>query len=255
MLLFIGYLHLLGYAPASITTYVCAIGYIHKLRSLPDPTSYYPVQRLLAAATKTSTQQDTRLPITLPILRSMCLSFNHTGLTPYVCSLLRAMFTTAFFGLLRVGEMTSDSSNQVSLHLHQLSFHTHHAVLTIHKFKHNASNNPFHIVLKRQNDLDLCPLQALRLYIASRGSAKGPLFCFQNLHPVSRNFFISKLNYILKLCGLSPLLYKSHSFRIGAASFYASIGLSDEQIRLLGRWRSNAFRRYIRCQRIIHSLS
>ncbi|KAK6195007.1 hypothetical protein SNE40_000528 [Patella caerulea] len=38
----------------------------------------------------------------------------------------------------------------------------------------------------------------------------------------------------------------THSFRIGGASLAAHNGLSDSQIRQLGRWRSDAFRKYIR---------
>ena len=37
-----------------------------------------------------------------------------------------------------------------------------------------------------------------------------------------------------------------HSFRIGAASRAAEHRLTDTQIRLLGRWKSNAFTKYIR---------
>ena len=39
---------------------------------------------------------------------------------------------------------------------------------------------------------------------------------------------------------------KGHSFRIGAASFAADKGLSDAQVRALGRWKSNTFLKYIR---------
>ena len=40
--------------------------------------------------------------------------------------------------------------------------------------------------------------------------------------------------------------YKAHGFRIGAASRAAASGLSDAQIRFLGRWSSDAFKVYIR---------
>ncbi len=39
---------------------------------------------------------------------------------------------------------------------------------------------------------------------------------------------------------------KGHSFRIGAATFAAERGFSDAQIRSMGRWQSDAFRKYIR---------
>jgi hypothetical protein len=39
---------------------------------------------------------------------------------------------------------------------------------------------------------------------------------------------------------------RSHSFRISMATTGAIEGMSDDQIKELGRWKSNAFLRYIR---------
>ena len=39
--------------------------------------------------------------------------------------------------------------------------------------------------------------------------------------------------------------YSSHSFRRGGASFMHSVGMSMDQIRYMGDWRSDCFRRYI----------
>lgn len=47
-------------------------------------------------------------------------------------------------------------------------------------------------------------------------------------------------------CGLDTSRYKGHSFRIGAACYAADKGFSDAQIRALGRWKSDAFKVYIR---------
>ena len=57
----------------------------------------------------------------------------------------------------------------------------------------------------------------------------------------SRSHFSNQLSSAIQFCGLSPSVYKGHSFRIGAASHAADKGLSDAQIRLLRRWKSNAF--------------
>ena len=38
----------------------------------------------------------------------------------------------------------------------------------------------------------------------------------------------------------------THSFRIGGASAAAAGGLTDSEIRTLGRWSSDAFRVYVR---------
>ena len=50
----------------------------------------------------------------------------------------------------------------------------------------------------------------------------------------------------IKYCGLDPSRYKGHSFRIGAASYAADAGMSEPPIRALGRWKSDAFHKYIR---------
>jgi hypothetical protein len=55
-----------------------------------------------------------------------------------------------------------------------------------------------------------------------------------------------KFYITVSVCGLDSSRYKGHSFRIGAASLSAEKGLSDSQIRAMGRWNSNAFRKYIR---------
>ena len=62
---------------------------------------------------------------------------------------------------------------------------------------------------------------------------------------VSRSVFSNQPLRAFHLKGLDPSCYEGHSFRIGAASYAADRGFSDTQIRMLGRWKSNAFLSYI----------
>ena len=47
-------------------------------------------------------------------------------------------------------------------------------------------------------------------------------------------------------CNLDQTKYKSHYFRIGGASHAHSLGYSNSQIQMLGRWKTSAFLKYIR---------
>ena len=64
--------------------------------------------------------------------------------------------------------------------------------------------------------------------------------------PVLRARFDSVLRGCLLAANLGTGDYKGHSFRIGRATDCAAEGMSDAQIRALGRWSSDAFRKHIR---------
>ena len=116
--------------------------------------------------------------------------------------------------------------------------------ITFGNFKHTYNVRPFSILVSRQPQS--CPVELLAKYLTMRGPRPGALFIAVDGAPVSRSHFSNQLSSAIQFCGLSPSVYKGHSFRIGAASHAADKGLSDAQIRLLGRWKSNAFLKYLR---------
>ena len=255
VVLFIGYLSTRGFAPATITSYTTALGYAHKILDYSDPTSSYIVQKLLSSCNKIHQKVDSRLPITLVILERICSGLNFTVPHFYHRQLFHTMFVIAFFGLMRLAEITQDKQGQISIYLNQVEFTSTAVLITISKFKHNHSAQPVQIVLPAQQDPMICPVIQLKAYLKLRGSDEGPLFRYQDGRPISRNFFTSNLKTVLIFRGLQTSLYKSHSFRIGGSSYYCQIGLSDTQIRIMGRWKSDAFLKYIRAQRIGASLN
>ena len=118
--------------------------------------------------------------------------------------------------------------------------------LTFYNHKHSYNQPPFSIEIPRQSRC--CPVELLMDYLVHRGHNPGPLFVLHDGSPTPRLFFTDQLSVAISQCGLNPAKYKGHSFRIGAASHAADRGLSDVQIRTLGRWKSNAFHKYIRIQ-------
>ena len=65
---FIAHLPSQRYAPATFMTYVSAISHVHRLAGKVDPTQLFVINKLLVGAKKLS-YSDTRLPISLSILR------------------------------------------------------------------------------------------------------------------------------------------------------------------------------------------
>lgn len=161
------------------------------------------------------------------------------------------MFLLAFHAFLRVGEITSTTNN--TLNLSAISFaHQQNGVpesmsLTMVDYKHHRGKPPvtFHLKANKENQ-QLCAVSAMWEYRAIRGDCDGPLFMFQDKSPVSRHYFNQQLKISLNYLDYDTKLHKGHSFRIGAATLAKSKGISDEQIQLLGRWKSNAYRKYIR---------
>ena len=94
---------------------------------------------------------------------------------------------------------------------------------------------------------DLCPVVALLSYLARRPSpAGGPLFIKEDGSALIKSEMVAVLHATLRLARIDPTFYKGHSFRIGAATTAAALGIQDSLIQKLGRWSSNAFLAYIR---------
>ena len=98
----------------------------------------------------------------------------------------------------------------------------------------------------RALDVWVCPVRLTGEFLRIRGRVPGPLFCAPAGGGYSYSRVCRMLRVLFQACGLDTDRFKGHSFRIGAASEAARLGYSDAQIRLMGRWRSDAFRRYIR---------
>ena len=88
------------------------------------------------------------------------------------------------------------------------------------------------------------------LRLATRGGSPGPLFCFKRGTPLTRPEFAARVKSALQLLGYPANKYAGHSFRAGAASTAAAVGLEDSVIKTMGRWESSAYLLYIRLPRV-----
>ena len=92
----------------------------------------------------------------------------------------------------------------------------------------------------------VCPVSALRvLYSRYPRPSNHPLFCRPHGLAFSKRFFISKIRELLLRAGIPSVGFSGHSIRKGAAVTASLNGISKENIKLLGRWKSDAVDVYI----------
>ena len=118
--------------------------------------------------------------------------------------------------------------------------------LVISDYIRNKTGRSFSIIIHIDLIVQFCPVEFLLRWCWMRGSNSGPLFCLADGSAIKTEVFTRQLKGALAFCDLDCSSYKSHSFRIGAASLAAENGMSDVQIWGLGRWKSDAFKLYIR---------
>ena len=159
----------------------------------------------------------------------------------------------AFFGFLRVSEFTVPSQygydHAYHLSLTDVTLDNRRSPKVIQLHIKQSKTDPFRegasIFLPKCHK-DICPVHAMVDYLIVRGQQEGPLFLWPDGTMLTRHLFASALRTIMRNLNLSTQLYNTHSFRIGAATSANRAGFTSHQIKALGRWRSDAFQRYIR---------
>ena len=114
----------------------------------------------------------------------------------------------------------------------QVDSHVNPQCLAVHL--RQSRTDPFGagvtLYLGRTGDV-LCPVSSVLAYLAIRQATPGPLFIFRDGIPLSRTHFVAAVWQVLQAAGVDTSSYTGHSFRIGAATTAAGIGLSDSSLK------------------------
>ena len=196
---------------------------------------------------------NTRLPITPEILHCLFITWSQWSQEDrHDAAMLWAASCMGFFGFMRAGEFTCPSLQAYTpamLCPADVSVDSHHAPSVVHVHLRLSKNDPFGVGvtvhLGRTGRL-ICPVAAILDYLVRRGMSPGPLFLFRDGSPLSRERLVQHVRQALAPHGLDSPQLTGHSFRIGAATTAAQVGLEDSMIQTLGRWHSSAYLRYIR---------
>ena len=179
-------------------------------------------------------------------------------------SMLWASFTLAFFGFLRSSEFTCNGQFDIQTHLSRSRFICLICLGTFEPTLHSPT--PFEIVIKKsktdpfqetakliiaKSNSTVWVVTALQNYFlrTSTHPSTQPLFQFQDGRNLTRTSVTNNLQALLNVCGLDSARFASHSFRIGAATTAGAAGFPNWLIKVLGRWKLDAYQLYIRIPR------
>ncbi len=239
--LFIGHLSFNGKAPSTILTYVAGLVYYMKVNSWEDCSKNFVIRKMLDSLNRAK-QPDTRCPVTPFILKKLCHFSTVACTTQYEALLFNTAFLLAFSCFLRISEFTVDSGTHDWSHnrviaVNDVRIGTKNLEVVIRYSKTDKSGKGVTLCVPDSASVpDLNLRTTMQTYLQSRPqTGAGPLFVHFDGTPLTRGQFNTVLQKILCTAGIKDNI-KSHSFRIGAATFCQTQGIPENQIIKMGRW-------------------
>ena len=259
--LFLGYLVNEGRKSTTIKSYISAI----KSVLLDIKVELSPDQYLLTSLTRACRLINDHVRIRLPLHKgqlNMLLAKAEEVFTtqPYLKVLHKALLVSAYYGLLRIGELTLSqhvikamdvqigvNKNKILYILRSSKTHDKDVLPQLVKIESIPKFQP--TALDQPVDRTCCPFAIIEEYIAARRPAQNineQFFVFSDGSPVKPNHMSTVLKKLLKKCGFESSHFSVHSMRIGRSYDLLKLGLSVETIKKLGHWKSNAVFKYLR---------
>ena len=229
---------------------------------------------LLSTLTKTcqieNDCQKTRLPIQKGLLEMVLFEISraYSKKQPFLEALYTSALLVAYYGMLRVGEIAQGPHVIKAKDVHESKTSNKLLFILYSSKTHNKGNRPQMIKIDGKTkfrvdglftaEADIspslaksyyCPVEQTVNYISLRGPRKNDeeqFFIFRDGSPLKPHHIRTVLRTALNNLTLDGGLYDIHSFRIGRATDLEKLGVSIDQIKSLGRWRSNAVYAYLR---------
>ena len=210
----------------------------------------------------------TQLPIRKSLLKILIHELTKLYSTqPYLLLMFKALLVTMYFGLFRIGEVTSSehvlkakdvhigrNKKKLQFILHTSKTHTEGEKPQTIKIN-SVDFDPLGIRQENSslqnsfNDQQFCPFRILLEYLdyrKKRSHDKEQFFVFSDRSPVTATHLRQVLSKLLSRCGLDSTKYRSHSIRAGHSVDLYHLGVSLEWICKLGRWKSSAIFTYLK---------
>ena len=268
LILFIAYLiEEKNFRSQSVHSYVLTIrGVLSE-----DSVSLNEDKLLLSALTNACKRKNDRVRMRLPLKKDMlgmiirCTrDYFMQNSQPYLAKLYGALFSTAYFGMFRISELTSgehpvkvtdvklaDNKRKLKFILRTSKMHglkKYPQLIKISSTQVDESLIANTSKGGRSVGLTFCPYKILRDYTLVRPLYKTPnepFFVFSDWTPVKPHHMRKILKRMISHAGFDQRFYNSHSLRSGRSVDLLKLGVSINFIKFFGQWHSNAVFSYL----------
>ena len=159
----------------------------------------------------------------------------------------------AFWSLARGSEVLSNSAAKPdrfrTLQWDQVEVFDTHAVIHLTTSKNDRYHQGADLLLPRLDDHRFCPVfwlaRMAKLQHRYRNK-RNWVFITNHDTPLAMQEFRREFRNTIRLLGLDPSKFNTHSFRIGGATELFRRGVSVDVIKKLGRWKGDTFEMYTR---------
>ncbi len=257
----------------TIRVYLHGLSTLHLELAMGNPSQDYPrLYRLWKGIKKREGGNGVTKRPRLPITTHMLNQFNiHVDLSNNDQRLIWAALTLATYGLLRVGEFATYSSdgshvkdrNRI-LTLSSITFHLvdgeilkawdlakwspdrtqlSHMAVSLAASKTDPFRTGVSIMISHPT-----PIAAMITYITNGSDLhehNRPLFMYSDGSIFTRHMCIELTKLLASRLGHDPAQYSGHSYRKGGATSLANAHVPDSVIKVMGRWESFSFALYV----------
>ena len=252
--LFVGYLVNEKLKASTIRSYISGIKSVLMDDGIEINEDRYLLTSLTKACKYVNNGVRMRLPIQKGLLQLFLGEIDHIfgniRNQPYLNTLYKTVFITAYYGLFRIGEVSKGSHPVLARDVH-ISDHKNKLLFLLRTLKMNwLDSKPQTVRISSTSRVSgrFHPFELLREFLEKRDQYEcnsEPFFVFSDGSAVTPANLRKVLSLGLQSCKVDDKLYSFHSLRIGRSVDLWKVGVKISEICKIGRWRSNTVYRYL----------
>ena len=248
-----------GIQSSTLKSYFSAIKHVLKLDGYQWDDTKVLLSSLVRSCKLVNDKVKTRLPIQKGLLEMLLFEIDRkyytTSQQPYLAILFKAIFSLAYYGMLRVGELAFGNHSIKACNIHVGNNKDKILIVLYSSKTHGKESRPQKVKISALEGSDrnpkkiFCPFKLVIQYMNQRGDyidENEQFFIFRDRSPVKPAQIRTILRELLDKLNLDSSLYDVHSFRGGRTSDLAKFGYSIDRIKSMGRWKSSAVYRYLK---------